>query len=350
MGSSGAPGNLSSPRYDVLIVGCGNIAGRFDESRQSDAPPLSHAGAYTQHGGFRLRGCVEPDESRRQAFSRHWAVDMVATDLAALSGELGAFDVVSICSPTALHQEHLAQALALSPRVIFCEKPLTSDMTAATHFVRDCHERGVTLVVNYSRRWDPALVELATQLQEGRWGKLRSVVGHYNKGILNNGCHMVDLLLRLVGPMELMTTACTEFDFWESDPTVAALLTAEGGNVPIYLNPANARDYAYFELELVCELGVVRMQSGGMEWQFRDAVLSPQFEGYRSLGLAQQVKGRYLETMRCAIGNIYAHLQSGVPVSSSGEDALLVQDLCMQIQREALMKFKLRNLRTTHHL
>ncbi len=334
---------MSSPPYDVLVVGCGNIAGGFDMIRAPDLPPLSHAGAYTQHGGFRLRACVDPDESRRQAFSRHWGVDMVATDLAALSGELGAFDVVSICSPTAVHHEHLAQALALRPRVIFCEKPLTSNMTTATRLVRDCRERGVTLMVNYSRRWDPAITELARQLQEGRLGAVRSVVGHYNKGILNNGGHMVDLLLRLVGPMELVTTACTEFDFWEFDPTVAALLTAERGNVPIYLNPAHARDFAYFELELVCELGVVRMQSGGMEWQLRDAVLSPQFAGYRSLGVAQQVEGRYLETMRRAIGDIHAHLQSGVPVISTGEDALLVQDLCMQIQRKALMKCEPRN-------
>ncbi len=343
MGSSGAAVHVSSPPYDVLVVGCGNIAGGFDMIRDPDMPPLSHAGAYTQHGGFRLRACVDPDESRRQAFSRHWGFDMVAADLAALSGDLGAFDVVSICSPTAVHHEHLAQALALRPRVIFCEKPLTCNMTTATRLVRDCHERGVTLVVNYSRRWDPALAELSIQLQEGRWGAVRSVVGHYNKGIFNNGGHMVDLLLRLVGPMELVTTACTEFDFWESDPTVAALLTAERGNIPIYLNPAHARDFAYFELELVCELGVVRMQSGGMEWQLRDAVLSPQFAGYRSLGVAQQVKGRYLETMRRAIGDIHAHLQSGVPVNSTGENALLVQDICMKIQREALMKCAPRN-------
>jgi predicted dehydrogenase len=329
---------VSSTPYDVLIVGCGNIAGGFDMARAPNLPPLSHAGAYTQHGGFRLRACVDPDEDRRQAFTRHWGVDRHAADLATLGAEPGAFDVISICSPTSLHHEHLAQALALRSRVIFCEKPLTSDMATAARLVRDCGQRSVTLVVNYSRRWDPALVELVAQLQEGHWGAVRSVVGHYNKGILNNGGHMVDLLLRLVGPLELVTTACAEFDFWESDPTVAALLTAQDGKVPVYLNPAHARDFAYFELELVCELGVVRMQSGGMGWQLRDAVLSPQFAGYRSLDAARQVEGRYLETMMRAMSDIYAHLQSGAPVGSSGVDALRVQELCMQIQREALMK------------
>lgn len=329
---------MSIVPYDVLIIGCGNIAGGFDTARSPNLPPLSHAGAYTQHGGFRLRACVDPYESRCMAFARHWGVDRHVADLGALGAEPGAFDVISICSPTALHHEHLVQALALRPRVIFCEKPLTSDIATATRLVRDCSKGGVTLVVNFSRRWDPALAEIVTQLREGRWGAIRSVVGHYNKGILNNGGHMVDLLLRLVGPLELVTTTCAEFDFWESDPTAAVLLTAAQGRVPVYINPAHARDFAYFELEIVCEFGVIRMQSGGTEWQLRDAAPSPMFSGYRSLGAAKQIEGRYLETMTRAIGDIHAHLQSGTAVSSTGEDALQVQELCAQIQREALMK------------
>lgn len=334
---------MSPTRYEVLIVGCGNIAGGFDMARAPDLLPLSHAGAYTRHGGFRLRACVDPDASRRQAFAQHWGVDTHAADLGALSAAPGTFDVISICSPTALHHEHLAQALALRPRVIFCEKPLTSDVAAAAQLVRNCHAQGVALVVNYSRRWDPAVAELARQLQDGRWGAVRSVVGHYNKGILNNGGHMVDLLLRLVGPLELVATARAEFDFWESDPTVAALLTAVQGTVPVYLNPAHARDFAYFELEIVCELGVVRMQSGGMGWQFRDAVPSPQFAGYRSLDEARLVEGRYLETMARAIDDLHDHLHSSAAVCSTGEEAIRVQELCTQIQREALTKCAPRN-------
>lgn len=263
-----------------------------------------------------------------------------ATDLDAISAELGAIDVVSICSPTAFHHEHLAHALALRPRVIFCEKPLTSDMTSAKRLAHVCRAHGVTLVVNYSRRWDPAVDELVAELNAGRWGTIRSVVGHYNKGVLNNGSHLIDLLLRLVGPMELVTTACTTFDFSEHDPTAAVLLTARNDSLPVYLNPSHARDFAYFELEIVCELGVIRMQSGGKEWLLRDAVPSTQLTGYRYLNPAHKLEGRYLETMGRAIEEIYAHLEDGVPVTSSVEDALQVQALCVQMQKEANRKYK----------
>lgn len=329
---------VSTPLYEVLIIGCGNIAGGFDTTRAPLLPPLSHAGAYTLHGGFRLRACVEPDDSRRQAFAERWGVATQGASVAELGVSSGTFDLISICSPTAFHNEHLAQALALRPRVIFCEKPLTSDVATASHWVNACHTQNVALVVNYSRRWDPVLADVISQLHSGRWGSVRSVVGHYNKGILNNGGHMVDLLSQLLGPLALVATACPVFDFWESDPTVAALLTAADGTVPIYLNPAYARDFAYFELEIVCELGVLRMESGGMKWQFRDAVPSPQYAGYRTLDSARHIEGHYLESMSRAIGDLYGYLRDGIPVRSTGEEALRVQDLCTQIQREALAK------------
>jgi len=334
---------MSSTCYKVLIIGCGNIAGNFDLGRASSLPSLSHAGAYSRHDGFRLSACVDPNDSRRLAFAQHWGVERQAANLTGLDISPGELAVISICSPTDLHQDHLAQALKLRPRVIFCEKPLTTDVSAAEQLVKECREKGVALVVNFSRRWDPALVEVISQLNSGRWGKFRSIVGHYNKGILNNGSHMLDLLLRLAGPLELVATACPELDFWEFDPTVAVLLTAQMGSVPVYLNPAHASDFAYFELEIVCELGVLRMQSSGMDWQFRDVVPNLQFEGYLTLDKARHIEGHYLESMGRAIEDIYAFLHQGTPLGTSGEDAIRVQKLCAQIKQEALKKFAPRN-------
>ena len=55
---------------DVLIIGCGNIAGGFDATRRGTDTPFSHAGAYVAQGDFALRCCVDPDEVRRAAFQR----------------------------------------------------------------------------------------------------------------------------------------------------------------------------------------------------------------------------------------------------------------------------------------
>ena len=105
------------------------------------------------------------------------------------------FDVISICSPTSCHVNDLEAALRLSPKLIFCEKPVTQSVAQTERMVAACREGNIRLAVNHTRRWAPDIVLLHADMQAGRWGKLRSVVGLYNKGILNNGSHMLDLLL-----------------------------------------------------------------------------------------------------------------------------------------------------------
>lgn len=326
---------MSTP-YRAVIVGCGNIGGGFDTDRSPDDWPLSHAGAFKRHEGFQIRACVDPDEARCKAFASRWGISIHAPDMASLRASLGPIDVVSICSPTALHQDHVMQAIDLHPKIIFCEKPLTSDIASCKPVVDACKARGIALAVNFSRQWDPSTEAFIQDLRKGRWGGIRSVVGHYNKGILNNGSHMVDLIFRLVGDLEIVTTTCSTLDFWDNDPTIAALLTARGGTVPVYLNPGHARDYAFFELEVVCEKGVVRMRSGGICWESREAHPSAEFTGYRTLDGADLTPGRYMETMAGAIDDIYNYLAAGVPPRSTGENAVKVQTLCTHIQRAAL--------------
>lgn len=322
--------------YQAVIVGCGNIGGGFDMDRPATAWPLSHAGAYARHTGFRIRACVDPDETRRRAFADRWGIGLHEAAIGALGPNLGPIAVVSICSPTALHHQHVIQAIELQPKVIFCEKPLTADIDTSVAVVEACKKRGIELVVNFSRQWDPSIESVISQLHEGNWGTIRSIVGHYNKGILNNGSHMIDLLLRLVGDLELVNTACSTLDFWDRDPTTAALLTAKGGTVPVYLNPGHASDYAFFEMEIVCEKGVIRMCSSGSNWDFREVQASTDFIGYRTLKQAVLKPGKHTESIARAIDELYKFLNDGAPIRSTGETALRIQTLCVEIQQSAL--------------
>ena len=321
-----------SSLYRTLIVGCGNIAGGFDASRTQTQLPLTHAGAYIKHGAFQIRACIDPDTDRLHDFSQRWNVSWKARDFVELKANPGDFDVISICSPTVLHELHLVEALRLKPKVIFCEKPLTSDASSCARLVASCREHGVTLAVNFSRYWDPTVEELVHDIRLGRWGKVRSVVAHYNKGISNNGSHILDLLLRLIGPLDVLETTKPVYDYWPDDPTVGVLLTGCDGEVPIFMSPAHAHDYAFFELELVCELGVLRMESGGLIWQTRDVTTSEQFVGYKVLNPEKKTDGRYMEAMLGAIENIHHHLRHGEDIRCTGVNALEIQSLCQKIK------------------
>ena len=187
-----------SDPLDVLIIGCGNIAGGFDVVRAPDAAPFTHAGAFRRHGRYRLSACVEPDGVRRSEFMRHWGVPNGYPTINDAVESGFRFDVVSVCSPTDCHANDVRVALRLQPRLIFCEKPVTPSVATTAGLVQACEEAGVLLAVNHTRRWDPEVTRIRSELARGVWGPVRTVVGLYNKGVLNNGSHMIDLLHHLL--------------------------------------------------------------------------------------------------------------------------------------------------------
>ena len=318
----------------VLIVGCGNIAGGFDADREQAALPLTHAGAYSRHSGFRVTCCVDPDAQRREAFMKRWAIPEGRVSIDQAQNVGAGFDVISICSPTAFHAEHLDAAIRLKPRLIFCEKPVTPDLGETEKWVSRCADAGILLAVNHTRRWAPDVDRVSDELAAGQWGVVRSVVGHYNKGLLNNGGHMVDLLHRMLGNLQIQSVGRPLWDFWENDPSVPVVLTTEQG-IPVYLNIAHASDFAFFELQLITSRAVLSMEDGGARWRIRRAVDSPHFKGYKSLGVGEELVGEYAHAMTNAIANIHDALHANAPVASTGLTALAAQRVCDKIKRLA---------------
>lgn len=317
----------------VLIIGCGNIAGGFDVA-DSDAV-LTHAGAYRRHGGFRLAGCVDPDAGRRAAFRELWGVEQAYASLPEALGSGARYDVISVCSPTPQHAADLRMALQAAPRLVFCEKPMASDIDEAAALVVACRNAGILLAVNYTRRWDPEISTFKAALERGVWGTVRSAVGYYNKGVFNNGSHMIDLLHFLLGPLELQASGAALRDYSSDDPTVPALLATASGT-PVHLATASAGDYALFELQVVTAKGVVSIEQGGFSWRERLVRESPRFAGYHDIGEATERPGGYAKAMLRAVANMHDALTQGSELASTGETALAAHALCNQIRQRAL--------------
>ena len=316
---------------NVLIVGCGNIAGLFDSGRRSRGePPLTHAGAFLRDGRFRLAGCVEPDDERRAAFMRAWGITVGVRTLDEAARVPLQYDVISICSPTKHHAEGLDVAVRIKPRLIFCEKPVTTSATQTESAVRRCKESDIALAVNYTRRWDPAISTFASEIRAGRWGQLRSVVGYYNKGLLNNGSHLLDLLSMLLGPLRVVSVGKPVHDFVPEDPTVPVWLETPD-ELPVQLACGHARDFALFELQFIFANAVITMEEGGMFWRVRIPVESDTFAGYRVPGAGVRRAGDYPQAMLRSVDNIFGAIAHGHALASTGESALTAQRLCEQI-------------------
>ena len=324
-------------KLNVLIIGCGNIAGGYDLLQPDDALPLGHAKAFLKHGGFALKACVEPNTVKRLAFQQRWNVQGGFTSLQDNDLRVSQFDVISICSPTYSHEEDLQSALALKPKLIFCEKPVTLSLQSTQFAVKACADNQVLLAVNYSRRWSPQVAQLKSEIDGGHWGAIRSVSAVYNKGILNNGSHMLDLFFCLFGTLRITSVGEAVADFFSDDPTVDASFITERG-VTIQLNVAHAKDYALFEMQIVTEKGVISMEDGGSRWRLRYAKSSEKLAGYSVLNNGEWLEHGGSFAMTGAVSNIFNAVQRGSTLASTGCNALKAQDLCEQIKKMALEK------------
>jgi len=323
-----------SKKLRVLIVGCGNIAGAFDHGCLSSAYPYTHAGAYSRDSRFILSACVDPDQGRRHAFMNAWGISNGYSSIEDIAHAVGEFDVISICSPTQFHAHNLEISLRLRPKLIFCEKPVTTSVLLTERIVEDCAALGIHLAVNYTRRWDPSILQLKKNMEEGKWGDLRSVVGAYNKGILNSGSHLIDLLHILIGDMKVIMVGKPIFDFFQEDPTIP--LWMEGGKgISIHLGCGHAKDYSIAELQFIFELGVLSMEEGGLFWRTRNIVDSKTFNGYRIPSEGARSAGRYPHAMLESVNNIFGAVVKGDPIASTGKSALQVQRTCEQIRLQS---------------
>jgi len=328
---------MKNTHFKVLIIGCGNIAGGYDNAQPGENLPLGHAKAFINHGGFELSACVEPDAHKRVAFQKRWKIAHGCESMQSVLENNLEFDVVSICSPTQQHENDIQSVISLQPKLIFCEKPITPHVEDSLKSIRSCHAAGIKLAVNYSRRWSSQVDAFRQELINESWGQVRSVTGIYNKGILNNGSHMIDLLQYLMGPLQVQTVGKAIYDHWTNDPSIDCVLLTQLG-APVHINVADARDYAIFELQIVTEKGVISIEDGGSKWRLRKAQPSTDLVGYQFLNQGETIHQWQSDAMTNAVANIWEALAHNKPLLSDGNNALKAQLICEQIKQMVVPK------------
>ncbi len=105
-----------------------------------------HLPAYKSLGGrVRLLSGCDPDSAAREYARRRWGLTVFKTPREML--EATRPDIVAVCTPPWLHQEHVLLALEYGCHV-FCEKPLAENLDEADEMIRASDAAGRMVVVN----------------------------------------------------------------------------------------------------------------------------------------------------------------------------------------------------------
>ncbi|MFP8958371.1 Gfo/Idh/MocA family protein [Natrialbaceae archaeon A-CW3] len=184
------------------IIGTGGVAG-MGLLGMHDAASIgqqkveeSHAGAYERTDRIELVAVADVDESNLETFGELWDIPddrRYRNHHAMLEAEN--LDIVSVCTPTFLHHDHVVDAVnsTADPDVIWCEKPIASSVENAEHMIDVCSETDTELVINHTSRFTPSMQRLHSLVcEEGIIGEIRSVNAQFRMELVRNSTHMLD--------------------------------------------------------------------------------------------------------------------------------------------------------------
>lgn len=142
-----------------LIVGSGSIGKRHARNLASLGCAIS---------------CTDPRDDRRRELAGEVPVVGGFTDMeAALASNID-FDGVVICSPPVAHVEQALMALEAEIPVLL-EKPVAPDLGEGQMLRTACATATVPLLLGYTWRWWPPIVDFRQRLGDGAIGALRHV-------------------------------------------------------------------------------------------------------------------------------------------------------------------------------
>lgn len=314
--------------HAAVIIGCGMIAGGYDELQINDpGAVLTHAKALTKSPDFEITACVEPDDARRKAFMSHWAIPKGYPDLDTCLNALPPPDVVCVCTPKETHGDILGAMLGSGVKAVFCEKPIITELADARQIVAAYEARDILLAVNYIRRWNDSIISLRDEISSGTFGPLLSFNAQYTGGLLNNGSHMLDLLIFLFGKIEPFSlfrrNGCGDHDY-----SCDVLMRIPPHNAVGSMIACDEATYGLFELNLCFENRSVSLTDWGREMQIRQPDADPLTVGRLILGSAEKTETNWREAQANAIENIHLAMTTGAALNSDGISALASLEIC----------------------
>ncbi|MEE8302051.1 MAG: Gfo/Idh/MocA family oxidoreductase [Candidatus Tectomicrobia bacterium] len=303
--------------YRAAVVGCGRIAGRLDDDpRRSEI--WTHAGAYTAVSKVALVAAADIDLERLEAFGKRWQVPMLYQDYRQMLAK-ERLDILSICTHSPLHLPITKAAVEAGVQAIFCEKPLAECLDSADQIVALCQERGVTLAVNHTRRWDCSYRKVNTCLATGQIGKIQAMTAYYTGGVANIGSHLFDVLRLLGGEVHWVQAATTNGASPE-DPDLSGSVYFTDGFL-CHIHGCNQQNYLLIEIDILGTNGRLKISQNGACVEHWTAQQSERYSGYHELVPETPVM-TLAENRRMvhAVEDITACLESGAEPQCSGQD------------------------------
>lgn len=315
--------------YSAVIIGAGRIAAQFDGIESKKV--LTHAHAYYLNPLVNLAGIYDINFSVATTAAKKWSTHAYR-NLGIMFREVKP-DIVSVCTPDDQHFFVLQEILKYHPKIVICEKPITTKIADTEKIIKLYKKNKIPLLVNYSRRFDGTVQKLKKELAQGKYGKVIAATGIYSKGILHVGSHLIDLSIYLFGKLEKALPLLAVNDYDRRDKTVAGFLQFSGCP-QFHLLATDQRHFTMFELDVICERARFRFVDEGF-W-LTTQLIEPDliFSGYTILSMPKKQATQLDNAMSKLVNNAIEYLNNHIPLICTAENALEAQKICINLLKK----------------
>jgi predicted dehydrogenase len=332
-------------RIEFAIVGCGRIAQRHAEH-------IAHFG--------RLSAVCDIVGDKAQTLADKYNCTAY-TSYAEMLARGAGFDVVSICTPNALHARQSIAGLEAGKHVI-CEKPMALRRFECLDMISAARKSGKALFVVKQNRYNPPIVALKKAIDEGWLGRIVNVQLNcfWNRNreyyatsdwkgrlALDGGTlytqfsHFIDLILWLVGDIagfqaitgNLMHHGIIEFE----DTGVIALEFRNGALGTINYTVNSYKINMEGSITVFGERGTVKV--GG---QYLNALEYQSIEGHEIINVPESRPANQYGFYQGSMSNhdkVYENVidvvQRGGRIATTGEEGMKTVGLIEEIYRQA---------------
>ena len=312
--------------YQVVIIGAGNIAARFDYPQSQDI--LTHAHVFSSYPGFLLRGFYDKDLEKSKEAARIWGGQAYESIEQAMKNT----DIMICCVPDLYHGQVLREAVSYHPRLVVVEKPVASSLNEA-EYIQNLYKDKIPVAVNYSRRYIKEMQELKNDIKQ--YGRFLKGIGYYGKGLKHNGSHMLDLLNYFFGNIQDVQVILDSInDYEETDLSKDAVLKIQDS--PFHMVAIDSKLVTIFEMELFFQNFRIRILDGGSKIEKYRVELSGPYEGYKKYVLWEEQNVNCSHAMLGLAENIKEFLDNGKKLECTIEDGIHVLKTCKLIEEKAM--------------
>jgi len=309
---------------NVGIIGCGNIAGRYDEINK-DENIYTHAGMYTAFPQFKISCASDNNEKRLHEFCSFWQIDRHYPNYQELLTNEEC-DIISLATPDETHDQILNDIIELSkPGIIFTEKPLALTSKAALDIYESCLRKNIKLIVDYVRRWDKTHNEIKMFIDSGQSGKIKKVIGYYVRGLRHNGCQLINLIQFFFGKIKsVQVIGESNKGSIENDHSMDVRFILEN-QIEVYMMALDkdGYDFSIYELDIFGQNARIKISNGGQRFELYVSEADPQFPNFKTLIMKPAWRSTYGNALKRAGQNILSIFSNNeFSCNSSAQEAI----------------------------